>query len=69
MDARLKVELAGSKVGNLRRGRASLDDILEAEMELAAAQFEWAVEKACQRFKPSRELAVVVCERLLSGVA
>lgn len=70
MDARLKVEEAGSRLGALRaRKDSTYGEIIAAETALAEAQFEWAVEKAVARHTPSKELADRVCERLMSVTA
>lgn len=70
MEARLRVEEAGSRLGALRKAYgSSAADILAAEMDLAEARFEWAVEKALVKHKPSLELADRLCKRLQSVAA
>lgn len=69
MEARIKVEEAGSRLGALRRRGSPPEEIMAAELELAEAQFELAVENAVKKHAPSPELVARVCERLKETAA
>lgn len=69
MEARIKAEEAGSRLGALRRKGAPPEDIESAERALADAQFELAVENALARHNPSADLVQRVAKRLKATVA
>lgn len=69
MEARLKAEMAGSRLGALRRKGASPLDLLAAERELADAQFELTVENAVRRHMPSSEVMERLFDRLRATAA
>lgn len=69
MEARIRVEEAGSRLGALRRKGASPDEIVTAERELSNAQFQLAIENALKRHRPGQEIIELVCARLKATVA